>query len=193
MIRKTLDKLLAAAGVLITVVLLVASGLLFWAHNFVDHEVHTQLAAQKVFFPAKGSPALQDPKIKPYLEKYAGQQLLTGQQAQAYADHFIAVHLEAIGGGLTYAQLSAKSQAAPTDTALAEKVQTVFRGETLRGLLLNAYAFGTMSMIALWAAIAALVGAVLMAVLSALGFRHARRVEAAPPVTVGLNPSPVGV
>ncbi len=172
--RKTLDRLLAAGGLVVAAVLLVASALLFWAHSFVDHEVHTQLAAQKIFFPANGSPGLADPQIKPYLEKYAGKQLVNGTQAHAYADHFIAVHVAKIGGGKTYAQLSSEAQANPNDTELAGKVQTVFRGETLRGLLLDAYAFGKMGEIAFWAAGVALLGAIVMTVLSVLGFAHAR-------------------
>jgi hypothetical protein len=172
--RKTLDRLLAAGGLVVAAVLLVASALLYWAHSFVDHEVHTQLAAQKIFFPAKGSPGLADPQIKPYLEKYAGKQLVNGTQAHAYADHFIAVHVAKIGGGKTYAQLSSEAQANPNDTELAGKVQTVFRGETLRGLLLDAYAFGKMGEIAFWAAGVALLGAIVMTVLSVLGFAHAR-------------------
>jgi hypothetical protein len=174
--RKTLDKLLAAGGVVITAVLLVAAALLFWAHSFVDDQVHSQLSAQQIYFPAQGSDSLQDPKVGPYLTKYAGQQLVDGAQAQAYADHFIAVHIAEMAGGQTYAQLSSKSLAAPNDTALAAKVQTVFRGETLRGLLLNAYAFWKMGQIALWAALVSVVGAAAMAELSILGFMHARRV-----------------
>ena len=181
--RKTLDRLLAAGGLVVAAVLLIASALLYWAHAFVDHEVHTQLAAQKIFFPAKGSPGLADPQIKPYLEKYAGKQLVTGTQAHAYADHFIAVHVAKIGGGQTYSQLSAAAQANPNDTELAGKVQTVFRGETLRGLLLDAYAFGKMGDIAFWAAGVALLGAIVMAVLSVLGFAHARGTLSAPPVS----------
>jgi len=172
--RKMLDKLLAAGGVAVTAILLVAAALLSWAHSFVDEQVHSQLSAQQIYFPAKGSAALQDPKVTPYLTKYAGQQLVNGAQAQAYADHFIAVHISEMAGGQTYAQLSAKSLAAPNDSALAAKVQTVFRGETLRGLLLNAYAFWKMGQIALWAAVAALAGAAVMATLTILGFVHAR-------------------
>src|SRR6266487_4222585 len=129
--RKTLDRLLAAGGLAVAAVLVVAGALLTWAHTFVNHEVHSQLSAQKIFFPAKDSKALADPKVGPYLNKYAGQQLVTGPQAKAYADHFIAVHLNEMTGGQTYAQLSAKAIANPTDTALAGQVQTVFRGETL--------------------------------------------------------------
>jgi hypothetical protein len=174
--RRAFDRVVATVGVLLAGLLLVAGSLLAWAHNFVSDEVSTQLSQQQVTFPAAGSEQLSDPAVAPYLTKYAGQQLTNGEQAKAYADHYIAVHLKAIGGGQTYSQLSTLSQANPDDAALAGKVQTVFRGETLRGLLLDAYAFGKMGQIALYAAYVAFTGAALMIVLSAFGFRHARRV-----------------
>ena len=90
--RKTFDALMATGGLVLAAVLLVAGGLLTWAHNFVGNQVHKQLAAQKIFFPPAGREAIADPAIKPYLTQYAGQQLTTGAQAKAYADHFIAVH-----------------------------------------------------------------------------------------------------
>ncbi|BEP15783.1 hypothetical protein acdb102_40940 [Acidothermaceae bacterium B102] len=175
--RRTLDALLTTGGLVVAAVLLIAGGLLTYGHSFVHNEVKTQLAAQQIFFPAAGSPGLADPAIKPYLTKYAGKQLLTGVEAKAFADHYIAVHLKAIGGGKTYSQLSAEAIAAPTDTVLAGKVATVFKGETLRGLLLNAYAFDTMGTLALIAAIVAFSGAGLMLVLSGLGFLHLRKVS----------------
>jgi hypothetical protein len=98
------------------------------------------------------------------------------------------VHLKAIGGGQTYSQLSAKAKAAPTDTKLAGTVATMFKGETLRGLLLNAYAFGTMGTIAGIAAIAAFVGAAVMLILSLLGFAHLRRIS--PDEQLGSNSPP---
>ena len=173
--RKTFDTLISTAGLVMAAVLLAASGLLLWAHTFVSDNVRTQLAAEKIFFPKAGSDGLNDPAIKPYLSKYAGQQLVNGDQAKAYADHFIAVHLKGISGGKTYSELSAQAQAAPTDTVLAGKVATVFKGETLRGLLLNAYAFGTMAKVAFigfWIALGSGLG---FLVLGALGVVHARR------------------
>jgi hypothetical protein len=92
-----------------------------------------------------------------------------------YADHFIAVHLKEVGGGKTYAELSSAAQADKTNTELAAQVQTMFKGETLRGLLLNAYAFGTMGTIAGIAAIAAFIAAGVMLLLSGLGLIHSRR------------------
>jgi hypothetical protein len=182
--RRTFDALVASAGVALAVILLVAGGLLAWAHTFVTHQVKTQLSAQQIFFPpaaafAAAKPGTEiTPQMLPYLQKYAGQQMTTGQQAEAYADHFIAYHLIAIGGGKTYAQLSAAAIADPKNTVLAGQVATVFKGETLRGLLLNAYAFGKMGTIAGIASIAAFIGAGVMLLLSLLGFAHVRRTKA---------------
>ena len=183
--RRTFDALMSIAGVTLAVVLAIAGGLMFWAHSFVQDQVTTQLSAQKIYFPPKGSDALASKEIGPYLNQYAGQQLTTGTQAQAYADHFIAVHLQEMTGGQTYAQLSAKAMAQPNNEKLAGLVATVFKGETLRGLLLNAYAFGQMGTIALWGAIVSFVGAAAMLLLSLLGLAHLRRVPAEEEVKIG--------
>ena len=175
--RRTFDALLTTGGLVLAAVLVVAGVLGLWAHNFVDHQVKSQLSQQQIFFPAAGSASLADPAIKPYLTKYAGQQMTNGAQAETYADHFIAVHLKSIGGGLTYAQLSAKAQADPKNTELAGQVATMFKGETLRGLLLNGYAFWKMGQIAAVAALASFIGAGLLLLLAALGFVHLRRTD----------------
>ncbi|MEA2494922.1 MAG: hypothetical protein QOJ29_2833 [Thermoleophilaceae bacterium] len=174
MYRKQLDKLISWVGLTLAVILLVAGSLLTWGHNFVTHQVRTQLAAQQIFFPAKGSPATAGADFAP-MRKYAGQQLTTGAQAETYADHFIAVHLKRIGGGKTYAQISAQATANPNDPKLAAIKDTMFKGETLRGLLLNAYAFGTMGTLAGIAAIAAFLGAAVMLLLGLLGLWHSGR------------------
>ena len=175
--RKAFDIIAGAVGVGLAAILIIAGGLLTWAHNFASDEVHNQLAAEKVYFPSKSDPELKLPQFAA-VRQYAGQQLLTGDQAEVYADHFIANHLKVIGAGQTYAQLSAKSLANPNDQKLAGQVQTVFRGETLRGLLLNAYAFGKMATIAGIAAVVAFISGFVMLLLGALGVWHARRVPA---------------
>jgi hypothetical protein len=175
--RRTFDALATTAGLVIAAILLVAGGLLLWGHNFVTDQVHTQLAAQKIYFPPAGSApikALPSTDAKA-MTAYAGQLMTTGAQAQTYADHFIAVHLREIGGGKTYAQLATASLAQPKNAALAAQVQTVFRGETLRGLLLNAYGFWQMGQIMLIGAIVSFVGAALLLILAGLGFAHLRR------------------
>jgi len=174
--RRTLDALLTTGGLALAALLLVAGGLLTWAHVFISDQVTTQLSAQKIFFPPKGD-ATASPEIGPFINQYAGQQLTTGPQAQAFADHFIAVHLKESGGGLTYSELSAKARANPTNTDMANQVNTAFKGETLRGLLLNAYAFAKMGQIAFIASIASFIGAGGLLLLSLFGFVHLRRVD----------------
>jgi hypothetical protein len=53
---------MAFAGLLLAVTLLVGGGLLTWAHHFIGNEVHNQLAAQKIYFPPAGSPAIKAPE-----------------------------------------------------------------------------------------------------------------------------------
>jgi hypothetical protein len=156
----------------------------------VDNQVTSQLSAQKIYFPEKGSDSLNDPAVKPHLSQYAGEQLTTGAQAKAFADHYIAVHLDEMGGGKTYAELSTASRANPDDKELAGLVETTFKGETLRGMLLNAYAFGQMGAIAFYGALVAFGGAALMLVLSLLGLAHLRRVPATAEVKLGAGLKP---
>jgi len=144
---------LSLAGVAIAVVLMAAGGLLLWGSAYVHNTVQSQLSAQQITFPpasafahAKAGTEIT-PSMIPSVSQYAGQQLLTGQQAEAYADHFIAVHIANMGGGKTYSQLSTESLAQPNNTALATTVSTVFKGETLRSMLLNAYGWWKVSQI----------------------------------------------
>lgn len=177
MTRSALDKLVSSAGIIIVLALAVASAALFWTHNFVHSQVHDQLASQKIYFPAAGTSGLTSLPTadQDRVTQYAGQQLLTGAQAEVFADNYIAVHLSKIGGGKTYAELSSQSLTDPTNTSLAGQAQTVFRGETLRGMLLNAYAFDTAASVAYYAAIGASIAAGLLFVLSLLGLRHAKK------------------
>ena len=186
--RKTLDALLTTGGILVAAVLLVAGGLLLWASNFVQHNVHDQLADQRITMPS--GKAIEDPAIKPYLSQYAGQEMTTGAQAKAYADHYIKVHMDKAGQGRTYEEVSGEFMAMSKDPSadpakvaeLGQLRQTLFMGNTLRGLLLNAYAFGTMGTIALYAGIGAFIAAAIFLVLGLLGLRHARTASDFPAV-----------
>ena len=196
--RRAFDTIFTAGGLVLTVVLLVAGGLLLWGAHFANSNVHDQLAAQKIYFPPKGSPALAPPEIGPYLNQYAGQQLVTGPQAQAYADHFIAVHLSEVAGGQTYAQVSTQVQTltasnpnSPKLAVLKAQQATLFQGETLRGLLLSAYAFWKIGQIAGIAAICSFVLAAVMAVLTGFGIWHLRKVSPTEEVFEGHVAEPV--
>src|SRR5580704_6729030 len=151
--------LLAAASAALAAVLLIAGGLLLWGSAYVHNTVQGQLAAQQITFPptsafahAKAGTEIT-PSMIPSVSQYAGQQLLTGQQAEAYADHFIAVHITDMAGGKTYSQLSTESLAQPNNTQLTGLVATVFKGETLRSMLLNAYGWWKVSQITYIAAL----------------------------------------
>jgi hypothetical protein len=182
MSRKIFDILVSAGGAALVVVLIVAGALLLLGHSFASSNVRSQLAQQQIFFPSKAAfehakPGTEiTPGMIPYLEKYAGQQLLNGAQAKAYADHFIAVHLSEMPYGGVYSKVSAAAMANPNDTKLKALEQTSFQGTTLRGMLLEAYAFSTIGAIMLWGAIASFCAAFVLGVLVALGFWHARRV-----------------
>ncbi len=133
-------------------ILAFAAGFGYWANSFIHGQIGDQLTAQQITFPPVGSPAL-DPAEFPDLQQYAGKQVVDGETARAYANGFIGRHLKKIAGGLTYSQVNAQAQQNPQDTKLASQVQLLFRGETLRGLLLNAYGWWTMGTYALYAAI----------------------------------------
>lgn len=144
---------MAAAGIIVVGVLALVGG------SYDKQVVRDQLVPQKIFFPAAGSPALL-----PGIKQYAGQQLVNGSQAKAYANNFINVHLSEIAGGQTYAQVSTAALAAPTNAKLATEKATLFQGETLRGLLLNAWGWSLVGTIATLAGILLiLLGAILLA------------------------------
>ena len=193
--RKLFDVLASLGGALMVGVLLVAGGLLLWGANFANSNVHSQLKQQNITFPAAAAFAHPvaggeiTPSMIPSVSKYAGQALTTGAQAKVYANDFISVHLQEIGGGQTYAQLSAAAMALPKGsaayTAAEAKVQTVFQGTTLRGLLLEAYGFSVFGQIASIAAVAAFIVAALMALLVGFGLWHARKTPATAELNVG--------
>ena len=186
--RRNSRTLLATAGAAVAAVLLIAGGLLVWGSAYVHNTVQGQLAAQQISFPPAAAFAHPKagteitPSMIPSVSQYAGQQLLTGQQAEAYADHFIAVHIASMGGGKTYSQLSTESLAQPKNTALAATVSTVFKGETLRSMLLNAYGWWKVSQITYIISLVAFgLGTVsfLGGLFGFAGLRHDRKLAAA--------------
>ena len=174
--RKTLDLLLNWVGVLLTGVFLVDGVGMLIGYNFTSSQVRSQLVEQKVYFPTSTQRDFQD-LVKANLTQYAGKQVLTGSEAQIFADKIIAVDTAMISGGQTYSQLSTASMADPSNKALASQVEFVFRGDTLRGLLLNAYAFGFIGLIALYGAVGMFIAALIMLALTLLGIRHYRQAD----------------
>jgi hypothetical protein len=127
----------AAAGMMVVGALAVVGG------SYDKQVVRDQLTPQKISFPPAGSPALL-----PGIKQYAGQQVVNGGQAKAYANGFIGVHLSKIAGGKTYAEVSSAAMADPKNATLADQKASLFQGETLRGLLLNAWGWSVVGTIA---------------------------------------------
>lgn len=190
--RRTIDRLLVGLGVVFAVVLFVAGGLLTWGSNFAGNYVEDELTSQNIFFPPEEALVEEG---RDDLVQFAGQQVTNGDQAEGYAS-FINGHLQGIADGKTYAELSEPQAAAREALAAAQEEgasdeeiatlegelaaingqrETLFRGETLRGLLLTTYAWSTIGNIAGIAAIAAFVAGAVMVVLVVLGVVHMRK------------------
>ncbi len=164
---------LAVVAMVTAVVLVVISGAMWWAYSFSTSMVKEELSSQKIFFPPAGSPALSAEEY-PGLQQYAGQQVDDGVKAKAYANEFIGHHLEKIAGGKTYAEVSSESMKNPADEKLAGQKQQLFMGETLRGLLLNAYAWWTIGKLLQVVSVVALVAGLLLGLAAVLGLTKSR-------------------
>jgi hypothetical protein len=197
--RRTVDLVVSAAGVLLAAILLVGGFVLTSNANFAKNYVHDQLAQEQITF--KTAATLTDAeKAKPCLVQYAGQQMLTGKQAECYANNFIGLHLSEMGAGTPYegmsyaalggaqsdlrAQIAAATTAGDTAkvttlnttlTAVTNQRSTVFQGEMLRGVLLTSYGFSELGAKAAIGALVAYIGAGVMFLLALLGFWHGAR------------------
>ena len=175
--------------VVLVLVLGLCAGFLFWGSSFISGMIHDQLVAQKIFFPPSSEirtgGALDPAVFSQEIRNYAGQQVDNGDKARVYANDFIGVHLNEVAGGQTYSQVSAQAQANPTNLALANQANTLFKGETLRGLLLNAYGWSQVAFYAFWAAIGLTVAAI--AVFATLVFE----VLVAPRTVRATKPTPI--
>jgi hypothetical protein len=188
--RRSIDKVLIGFGVIAAIVFAAAGALLTWGANFADDYVHDELSSQRVFFPDEAS--LRE-EGRDDLVKYADQQVTTGAEAEAFAS-LVAGHMEGIADGKTYAEIDDRGAAqavvdaresgaseaevaklqATADELKAQR-DSLFRGETIRGLLLSSYAWGTIGGIAAIAAWVAFAGAIVMAALVVAGLVHLRR------------------
>ena len=186
--RKSFDKIASVIGLLLAGFLIVIGGILQYGGNFATDQVAAQLEPQAITIPAEnGDPKVTD-EVKKFFADNGEKVMTTGKQAQMYADHYIGFHMSAMP---TYAAASGANRAAagalaadPTNAELqaaakkaAGTVETVFKGDTLRGMLLNAYAFGTLGQIAMVASYVSFAGGLIFLILALLGFAHLRRAD----------------
>jgi hypothetical protein len=196
--RSAFDKLISWTGLALAVLLLIAGGLLSWAHTFIGDQVHDQLTMQGITMP-EGDALAGLPKADANaLQPYAGSPMDTGPEAKAYANHYILVHMNEASKGQTYNEVSGQfvgmtdeQKASPEGQALGGLRQTLFMGNTLRGLLLYGYAFATIGTIAGIAAILSFAGAALLLAFFGLGLWHAHRARQTEVVTTKSGPVPV--
>jgi hypothetical protein len=190
--RSLVDRLISSAGAVVAVALVALGAAAIYGGTFALENVRDRLEPQNISF----SPAAEmTPEEKAEVGSFAGQAVDTGPEAEAYS-RYIGLHLSEIGGGKTYAELGGplfaleaqieEAQAAGEDTAAMEEElaglqaqrDTIFKGETLRAILLNAYGWWTVGQITFFAGIGMVVAGLVLAVLVALGFRHARKAAA---------------
>jgi hypothetical protein len=183
--RRTFDKLVSFVGLGLAVLLFTFAGLLNFGASFANDSVKSQLENQNIAFPIEaGLPS----ETKDQLLKWAGKQVVSGEMAKDYSDLYIWEHMKAsamavMGKPATYSEVSTEymaavrggSKDAERTAKLSELRDTLFMGNTLRGMLLEAYAFGMMGVIAGYAAIASLVGGLVFLLLAIAGLMHIRR------------------
>ncbi len=156
--------------VIMAIVLAAGAGLAFWGSNFTNDQIKAQLAPQKIFFPKDVSTGVPEPE-KAALTPYLGQQVLTGEQAHIFAENYLGLHLRELADGKVSSELTtlARTEKDPAKKAVLDgQVQTAFRGETLRSMLNQAWAFSIFGTVAFYAAIGLVV--MTLVVLGALAF-----------------------
>ena len=159
--------------VVMVLVLGFAAGGALYASNFINQQVHDQLAPQQIFFPRTAAAGLPTD-----LTAYAGQQVVNGDQAHAYAQDFIGLHLKEIGQGHPYSYWSGLARStkdpkvAAQDQAIAD---TLFKGDTLQSMLNTAWTFwviGQIAFVAFWVLLGAgivVLGTLIFEVFEAIG------------------------
>jgi hypothetical protein len=173
--RSNWDKIVSGAGAVVAVVLIALGAMAIYGGNFGRQNVRDRLQPQNISFPPADA---MTPQEVAEVGAFAGQKVENGVQAEAFS-RYIGGHLQAVNDGKTYSETSAAARQEGLDPKVAADLQakadTLFKGETLRSILLNAYGWWTIATIALWAGVAMVIAGVFLGILAILGFRHARK------------------
>lgn len=173
--RATWDRIVSGAGVIIAVVLILGGIAAIYGGTFGRDNVRERLAPENISFPPLSG---MTPQERTEVGDFAGQRVDTGPEAEAFS-RYIAGHLAQVNDGKTYAETSAAARQEGLDPQVAADLQakadTLFRGETLRSILLNAYGWWTIATLAMAVGIGMVLAGLLLAILAFLGFRHANR------------------
>jgi hypothetical protein len=187
--RRMIDMLISWSGAIVALVMIAVGAAAIFGGTFALDNVRDRLEPQNISF---GAASEMSPEEKAEVGTFAGQKVDTGTEAEAYS-RYIGIHLAEIGGGKSYAELGGplfaleaqieEATAAGEDTTAMEEQlaglqgqrDTVFKGETLRAILLNAYGWWTVGQITLYVGIGAVIAGLFLALFAGLGFVHARR------------------
>jgi hypothetical protein len=179
--RSGWDRIVSGAGAVVAVVLIVLGTMAIWGGNFGQQNVRDRLVPQHIQFPPAEA---MTPEEKAAIGEFAGAKVDTGVEAEAFS-RYIAGHLEAVNDGATYSETSGAARAEGLDPKVAADLQAkadiLFKGESLRAMLLNAYGWWTLATIALWAGFAMVFAGLILGIFAIFGFRHAGKV--APTIT----------
>lgn len=177
--RSSWDKIVSGAGAVVAVVLIALGAMAIYGGSFGRDNVRDRLAPEHIQFPPASA---MTPEEKAEVGQFAGQKVDTGVEAEAFS-RYIRGHLQFINDGKTYSETSAAARVEGLDPKVAAELQgkadTLFKGETLRSILLNAYGWWTVATIAFWAGVGMVIAGAVLGLLSALGFRHSRKVAVA--------------
>ena len=173
--RRAWDRIVSSAGAVLAVILLVLGGAAIYGGNFGQDNVRDRLAPQNISFPPAEA---MTPEERAEIGEFAGAKVDTGVEAEGFS-RYIGGHLVGINEGATYSETSAAAREEGLDPDVAADLQvkadTLFKGESLRAMLLNAYGWWTVSTIAIYAGYAMVIAGLFLGILAFLGFRHARR------------------
>ena len=171
--RSGWDRIVSGAGAVVAVVLIVLGTMAIWGGNFGRQNVQDRLVPQHISFPPADA---MTPEEKAAIGEFAGAKVDTGVEAEAFS-RYIAGHLEAVNDGATYSETSGAARAEGLDPKVAADLQAkadiLFKGESLRAMLLNAYGWWTLATIALWAGFAMVFAGLILGIFAIFGFRHA--------------------
>ena len=185
--RSNWDKIVSGAGAVVAVVLITLGAMAVYGGNFGQQNVRDRLEPQNITFPPAEA---MTPEERAEIGEFAGQKVENGVQAEAFS-RYIGGHLEGINDGATYSETSAAAREEGIDPDVAAELQgkadTLFKGETLRSILLNAYGWWTVATIALYAGWFMIAAGIVLGILAVFGFIHARRIgrrETVDPVVI---------
>lgn len=199
--RRTLDIIVSLSGLVLAGLLVVLGLFLDRDASFAKSTVEEQLSQEKIMFPAVDK---LTPEERVYTEtksgcliNYAGQQLVTGKQAECYANEYIGGHLKdpkkiPNANAMTFSELGTviasintqiRAARASNDPALAdlekrvadvrEARELVWQGTMHRNALLTSYGFSVLGERAEQGMRIAFIAAGVLLLLSISGFVHA--------------------